>query len=74
MKRIFVSSVQKEFEKERLAIKRMVESDPIVKAYYETFVFEIDAPAADKSTQEVYLNEAWPKRCLSSSDRRQVRF
>ena len=57
MKRIFVSSVQKEFEKDRLAIKRMVECDPIIKAYYETFVFEIDAPAADKSTQEVYLNE-----------------
>ena len=57
MKRIFVSSVQKEFEKDRFAIKRMVESDPIIRAYYETFVFEIDAPAADKSTQEVYLNE-----------------
>ena len=57
MKRIFVSSVQKEFERDRLAIKRMVESDPIIKSYYETFVFEIDAPAADKSTQEVYLNE-----------------
>ena len=45
-KRIFISSVQKEFAKDRLAIKRMVESDPIVKAYYETFVFEIDAPAS----------------------------
>ena len=31
MKRIFVSSVQKEFERERAAIKKMIESDPILK-------------------------------------------
>ncbi len=31
MKRIFISSVQKEFESERAAIKRMIESDPILK-------------------------------------------
>ena len=57
MKRIFISSVQKEFERERVAIKRMIEADPIVRAYYDTFVFEIDAPAADKSTQQMYLAE-----------------
>ena len=57
MKRIFISSVQKEFERERTAIKRMIEADPIVRAYYDAFVFEIDAPAADKSTQQMYLAE-----------------
>ena len=48
MKQIFVSSVQKEFGRERAAIKRMVESDPILKPHFKTFVFEIDAPAAEK--------------------------
>ena len=57
MKRIFISSVQKEFERERAAIKRMIESDPILKPYFKVFVFEIDAPASDKSTQQVYLEE-----------------
>ena len=57
MKRIFISSVQKEFERERAAIKKMIESDPILKPYFKAFVFEIDAPAADKTTQQVYLKE-----------------
>ena len=57
MKRIFISSVQKEFERERAAIKKMIESDPILKPNFKAFVFEIDAPASDKSTQQVYLNE-----------------
>lgn len=57
MKQIFISSVQKEFERERAAIKRMIESDPILKPHFKAFVFEIDAPAADKTTQQVYLKE-----------------
>ena len=57
MKRIFISSVQKEFERERAAIKRMIETDPILKPHFKVFVFEIDAPASDKSTQQVYLGE-----------------
>ena len=57
MKRIFISSVQKEFERERAAIKKMIESDPILGPNFKVFVFEIDAPAADKSTQQVYLKE-----------------
>lgn len=57
MKRIFISSVQKEFERERAAIKKMIESDPILSPNFKVFVFEIDAPAADKSTQQVYLKE-----------------
>ena len=57
MKRIFISSVQKEFERERAAIKKMIESDPILKPNFKAFVFEIDAPASDKPTQQVYLDE-----------------
>ena len=49
MKRIFVSSVQKEFERERAAIKKMIESDPILKPNFKAFVFEIDAPASAAS-------------------------
>ena len=54
MKQVFISSVQKEFELERAAIKKMIESDPILKPNFKAFVFEIDAPASDKSTQQVY--------------------
>ena len=57
MKRIFISSVQKEFERERAAIKRMVETDPIIRPHFSAFVFELDAPAADKSIQRVYSDE-----------------
>ena len=57
MKQVFISSVQKEFERERAAIKKMIESDPILKPNFKAFVFEIDASASDKSTQQVYLKE-----------------
>lgn len=49
MKQIFVSSVQKEFECERAAIKQMIESDPILRSHFKAFVFEIDAPAGRDS-------------------------
>lgn len=57
MKQIFISSVQKEFERERAAIKTMIETDPILKPYFRAFVFEIDAPASDKTLQQVFLAE-----------------
>lgn len=57
MKQIFVSSVQKEFARERLEIKRMIETDPIIKPHFRAFVFEEDAPAVDKTTQQVFLEE-----------------
>lgn len=55
--RIFISSVQSEFVSERAAIKRMVETDPIFRSHFSTFVFELDAAAADKTTKSVYLEE-----------------
>ena len=39
------------------AIKRMIETDPFFKPYFKAFIFEIEAPAADKTTQQVYLKE-----------------
>ena len=35
----------------------MIEADPVFKPHFNAFVFEIDAPASDKSTQQVYLGE-----------------
>lgn len=56
-KRIFISSAQNEFASERAAIKRMVETDPIFSSHFSTFVFELDAVAADKTTKSIYLEE-----------------
>ena len=74
MKRLFISSVQKEFEHERAAIKRMIESDPILKPYFTVFVFEIDAPASDKSTQQVYLEQKSASPTLTWSLSREICF
>ena len=56
-KRIFISSVQKEFASERDFLKRFIESNPILSRFFSAFVFELDVPAADKTTSEVYLEE-----------------
>lgn len=53
---IFVSSVQKELEAERLALKVFVESDPLLRRYFTAFLFE-DLPASDRRADEVYLDE-----------------
>lgn len=56
-KRIFISSVQKEFAAERAFLKRYIENNPILSRFFSVFAFEIDVPAADKTTSEVYLEE-----------------
>jgi ATP-dependent DNA helicase RecG len=56
MKRIFVSSVQKEFAAERTALRDYVRSDPLLKRFFEVFLFE-DFPASDRLTDAVYLQE-----------------
>jgi|WetSurMetagenome_2_1015567.scaffolds.fasta_scaffold00986_19 ATP-dependent DNA helicase RecG len=53
---IFVSSVQKELEAERRALKVFVENDPLLRRYFAAFVFE-DLPASDRRADEVYLDE-----------------
>ena len=35
----------------------MIETDPIIKPHFKAFVFEIDAPVADKTTRQVCLDE-----------------
>jgi ATP-dependent DNA helicase RecG len=53
---IFVSSVQKELAEERRAVKTFIESDPLLRRYFQIFLFE-DLPACDRRADEVYLDE-----------------
>jgi ATP-dependent DNA helicase RecG len=55
-KQIFISSVQKEFADERRALKEYVHGDPLLRRFFEVFLFE-DLPALDRRADEVYLNE-----------------
>ena len=55
--RIFISSVQKEFAREREALATYLASDPLLLRFYETFLFERDIPASDRHPDAVYLDE-----------------
>ena len=57
MIRIFISSVQKEFEAERAALSQFIAGDALLGSQFETFVFERDVPATDLLPDEVYLDE-----------------
>ncbi|MBI4801736.1 MAG: DUF4062 domain-containing protein [Elusimicrobia bacterium] len=56
MKRIFVSSVQKEFAAERGALRDYLRADPLLRRFFEVFLFE-DMPASDRRMDAVYLEE-----------------
>lgn len=53
---VFISSVQKELQAERQAIKSFVEGDPLLRRYFTAFLFE-EIPASDRRADEVYLDE-----------------
>ncbi|HED00250.1 MAG TPA: DUF4062 domain-containing protein [Proteobacteria bacterium] len=55
-KRIFISSVQKELQAERRAIKEFVQNDPLLRRFFDVFLFE-DLPASDRKADDVYLKE-----------------
>jgi ATP-dependent DNA helicase RecG len=55
-RRVFISSVQKEFEVERAALRDYLNSDPLLRRFFDVFLFE-DLPASDHRTDEVYLDE-----------------
>ena len=57
---IFISSVQKELAAERRALKAYLEGDPLLRQFFEVFLFE-DLPASDRRADEVYLAEV--ERC-----------
>ncbi len=53
---VFISSVQKELQAERQAIKSFVEGDALLRRYFTAFVFE-ELPASDRRADDVYLDE-----------------
>ncbi len=53
---IFISSVQKEFSEERLALRNWLRNDPLMRRFFEPFLFE-DMPASDRRADEVYLDK-----------------
>ena len=57
MKRIFISSVQKEFAKVRKQIKRFMSRNQAYRRYFDTFVFEEDIVACDRRADELYIDE-----------------
>lgn len=53
---IFLSSVQKELQAERRALKDYVHNDPLLSQFFEVFLFE-DIPASGQRADQVYLAE-----------------
>ncbi|HCE44650.1 MAG TPA: hypothetical protein DET40_13985 [Lentisphaeria bacterium] len=53
---LFVSSVQKELAEERRAVRDFVLGDPLLRRFFDVFLFE-DLPASDRRSDEVYLEQ-----------------
>ena len=58
--RLFISSVQREFADERAALRDYLRGDPLMRRFFEPFLFE-DVPATDRRPDAVYLDEV--ERC-----------
>ena len=56
MKKIFISSVQKEFAKERKQLAKYIRNDPLLRLFFDVFLFE-ETPAQERNASDVYLNE-----------------
>lgn len=54
--RLFVSSHQKEFAEERRALWNYIAGDPLLRRFYDVFLFE-DLPASGRRPDETYLTE-----------------
>ena len=52
---LFLSSVQKEFAAERLALRDFLQGDPLLRRFFEPVLFE-DLPASDRRADELYLH------------------
>lgn len=57
---IFLSSVQKEFAAERLALRDFLQGDPLLRRFFEPVLFE-DLPASDRRADQLYLDQV--ERC-----------
>ena len=53
---IFISSVQREFAQERIALRDYLHSDPLMRRFFDVFLFE-DVPALDRRPDDLYLDE-----------------
>ena len=53
---IFISSVQREFAKERKALAEYIRKDAILGKFFEVFLFE-EVPAQERKAEGVYLSE-----------------
>ncbi len=53
---VFVSSVQREFAAERRAVKEFIGGDPLLRRFFEVFLFE-DVPASGQRPDQLYLAE-----------------
>ena len=56
MEQIFISSVQKELQAERYAIRDFVHGNDLLRQFFRVFLFE-DLPPADRRADAVYLDE-----------------
>lgn len=54
--RVFISSVQREFQAERLAIEDYLQRDALLLQYFEPVLFE-HLPALSRTAQDVYIEE-----------------
>lgn len=52
---VFLSSVQKEFAAERLALREFLQGDPLLRRFFEPVLFE-DLPASDRRADDLYLH------------------
>lgn len=55
--KIFISSVQKEFELVRKTLAEFIAGDALLSRQFETFLFERDIPASDQQADAVFLEE-----------------
>ncbi len=55
--KVFISSVQREFAKERRLLCNYIRNDSLLGRFFEPFIFE-DMPASEVSAQKAYLTQA----------------
>ena len=54
--RIFISSVQREFARERERLRDYLRGDPLMRRFFDVFLFE-EVPASDRRPDRIYLDE-----------------
>ena len=61
MEQIFVSSVQKELQADRYAVRDFVHGNELLSQFFRVLLFE-DLPPTDRRADEVYLDEVAKSR------------